>query len=44
MIFVEMENNRPHPITVLPVIDTEDHVVRMIHLIDLLDMTRGRFW
>jgi CBS domain-containing protein len=36
-------NNRPRPITVLPVVDEADHVIGMIRLTDLLDMTRGRF-
>jgi arabinose-5-phosphate isomerase len=43
MFFVEMENNRPRPIAVLPVVDEADNVIGLIHLTDLLDMTRGRF-
>jgi arabinose-5-phosphate isomerase len=35
-----MENNRPRPITVLPVVDAEEHVIGMIHLTDLLDMSK----
>jgi CBS domain-containing protein len=38
-----LQTNRPRPITVLPVVDEADHVIGMIRLTDLLDMTRGRF-
>ncbi len=31
-----MESNKPKPITVLPVVDQNDHVIGMIHLTDLL--------
>lgn len=31
-----MEQHKPHPITVLPVVDRENHVVGMIHVTDLL--------
>ena len=32
----QMEKNKPHPITVLPVVDSENHSIGMIHLTDLL--------
>ena len=31
-----MESNRPKPITVLPVVDTENHVIGLLHMTDLV--------
>lgn len=31
-----MESNRPKPITVLPVVDAEDHVIGLLHMTDLV--------
>lgn len=31
-----MESNRPKPITVLPVVDAENHVIGLLHMTDLL--------
>ena len=31
-----MESNRPKPITVLPVVDAENHVIGLLHMTDLV--------